>query len=567
MLPKSLNRIISRGIVSTMDQSEVNRLKRINIFYSILSILLSISILFALIFWQPLTLVRDGGALAGTLLIYFLVPPGKKPDLNSTLGLIVVALLFLSAFLVDSNMHSSLVLAFYLIFPLAAGSINSKNGILISLILGLVLVIINSVPGIQNHIHLKLIDAIVFMVCYGMIIAISHHIEVSNRLLVEKLNDSRSQLKEQLTERDEFMSKLSHKLRTSLSNITLINNLVHDSRLTSQQKELMETLQASTNNLIDDVNNIVEIVSPEILDYKKSIISFDLSRVLEEAVEIISSGASSFGDVDMEYSGQKDQLLIGDPSLLRSLLINIIKGLSFYVQADRPVKVRVRMLRETPSQVRLEFRFSIRTELGNTLISYLDDLKSGQSQKGSNLHTAYRLLLDSESELTVALEQYGATISFFQDFAKDASRIVSDLEGGAPRKEKQTRKAVLLEEARVLLVEDNEINQKIVLLSLNKKVKQIDVAGNGKIALEMFGLKQYDIILMDIMMPVMDGLTATKKIREIESTNKSHIPIITITANALTGDRDNCLAAGADDYISKPFQAEMLVRKMKNLLA
>ncbi len=73
------------------------------------------------------------------------------------------------------------------------------------------------------------------------------------------------------------------------------------------------------------------------------------------------------------------------------------------------------------------------------------------------------------------------------------------------------------------------------------------MAANGKLALEMFGSKQYDMILMDIMMPVMDGLTATKKIREIESTNESHIPIITITANALAGDRDNCLAAGADD--------------------
>jgi CheY-like chemotaxis protein len=176
------------------------------------------------------------------------------------------------------------------------------------------------------------------------------------------------------------------------------------------------------------------------------------------------------------------------------------------------------------------------------------------------------LLLESESELMVGQQEYGASISFFQDFAKDATRTVPDMEVERD-KEKEARKSVALEEARVLLVEDNEINQKIVLLSLNKKVQQIDVADNGKVALEMFGLKQYDIILMDIMMPVMDGLTATKKIREIESTNKSHTPIITITANALTGDRDNCLAAGADDYISKPFQAKVLVRKMKNLLA
>ncbi len=566
MLPKPLNRIISHGITDTMEQSEVNRLKRINLFYCILSLMLLVSILFAVFTGQPLTLVRDGGALAGTLLIYFLVPAGKKPDLNSTLGLIIVALLFLSAFMVDSNLDSSLVLAFYLIFPLAAVSVNGKSGLLVSFGLGAILLITNSIPGIHSHIHLKAFDATIFMVGYIMILIISHHIETSNRLLVAKLNDSRSQFKDQLVERDEFMSKLSHKLRTSLSNITLINNLVHDSRLTSEQMELMETLHASTNNLIEDVNNIVKIVSPGILDYKKSIISFDMNRVMEEAVDIISSGSSSFGEVNLKYSGHINQLLIGDPSLLRSLVINIIKGMSLYNQSGKQVKVRVSMLRETPSQVRLEFRFSILTDLGKSLISYLDDLKRGNSQKGSNLTTAYNLLLESESELTVSLEQYGACISFFQDFAKDATRSVADFDE-AREKKKVARKSVALEEARVLLVEDNEINQKIVLLSLSKKVKQIDVAGNGKEALEMFGLKQYDIILMDIMMPVMDGLTATKKIREIESTNKSHIPIITITANALSGDRDNCLAAGADDYIAKPFQAEVLVRKMKNLLS
>ena len=114
---------------------------------------------------------------------------------------------------------------------------------------------------------------------------------------------------------------------------------------------------------------------------------------------------------------------------------------------------------------------------------------------------------------------------------------------------------------------EHEINQKIVLLSLSKQVSQIDVANNGKVALEMFGIKRYDLILMDIMMPVMDGIVATKKIREIESTGESHIPIIAITANALAGDRENCLAAGVDDYIAKPFAADVLIKMMKNLLA
>lgn len=566
MLPKSLNRIISYGILDTMGLSEANRIKRINLYYIFLSLMLIISSLFAIFSGQHLILIRDAGALGGGLLIYFLVPPAKKPDLNSILGLFILVLLFVSAYFHESNLSPFVTLSILLIFPLVAISINGRAGQIVSLGLGLFILIINSVPGIKTSIQLDTFDAIIFLVSYGIIVIIGYYIERSNRLTLAKLNESHTQFKEQLIERDEFMSKLSHKLRTSLSNITLINNLVHDSRLSSQQMELMETLQASTNSLIEDVNNIVEIVSPGKLDFKKSIISFDMAGIMDEAVEIISSGNNIVGDISIEYAGQLNQALIGDPSLLRSLVINIIKGMGLYMEEGNSVKVRVSPLSETPSQIRLAFRFSIRTSQGINLKAYLGELKSGQSQKRTNLSTAYRLLQESESELKLEMDQGGAAISFFQDFAKDAIRSIPDQKDGS-EPEKPKRKSVAMEEARVLLVEDNLINQKIVLLSLNKKVKQIDVAGNGKIALEMFGLKQYDIILMDIMMPVMDGLTATKKIREIESTNNSHIPIITITANALAGDRDNCLAAGADDYIAKPFQAEVLVKKMKNLLA
>jgi len=118
----------------------------------------------------------------------------------------------------------------------------------------------------------------------------------------------------------------------------------------------------------------------------------------------------------------------------------------------------------------------------------------------------------------------------------------------------------------VLLVEDNVINKKIGLMSLKKKVKRIDLANNGKEALDMFALEKYDLVLMDIQMPVMDGITATKKIRETESTPERRVPIIAITANTLAVDRDQCLAAGADDYLSKPYQMEELLNKIQALL-
>jgi CheY-like chemotaxis protein len=130
----------------------------------------------------------------------------------------------------------------------------------------------------------------------------------------------------------------------------------------------------------------------------------------------------------------------------------------------------------------------------------------------------------------------------------------------------EPRKKVKVEDANILLVEDNAINQKIVILSLKNFVKNIDVALNGKEALDKFGSSKYDLILMDIQMPVMNGIIATKKIRELEVSTNTQIPIIAITANALSGDKEVCLAAGMNDYISKPFQVDILLNKMRDLL-
>jgi CheY-like chemotaxis protein len=125
-----------------------------------------------------------------------------------------------------------------------------------------------------------------------------------------------------------------------------------------------------------------------------------------------------------------------------------------------------------------------------------------------------------------------------------------------------------LKDANILLVEDNLINQRIVILSIQKLVKHIEVANNGQEAVDKFNATKHDIILMDIQMPIMDGIQATKKIREIEVDKRIiPTPIIAITANALAGDREHCLASGMDEYISKPFQVEVLVNKMKNLLS
>jgi len=561
-----LQKIVSFRVDETMEQAAVNRAKRINFYYLILIVTLAVSTLYACFSGPSGLCLIYGIPLALALLSFLLFPVGSKANLSSMIVLVLTAVVFLSVYLFVREISSAMILAFYLIFPLAAVAVNGRKGIYVPIALGILTLVMNSVPQLDPVINLDFFNALVFFCAYALVIAISIHIERANRALLKQLKDSKNQVEEKMVEKDEFISGLSHKLRTSLSNIALINSLVHDERLSSEQQELMSTLKASTNLLIKDVNNIVDIASPGIVDYKRSITSFDLGAVLEETIGILKSGGSAMEDFSISRSDQLKNYIIGDPGLVRSLIVNIFYGVNDYRTDEEPVQLQIRSLKDTPSHVRLEFAFKVSTTKGIALVDHVRSLQQGNTRAGSNLTNAFTLLLESESTLSAVPDSKGASLSFFQDFTKNPTKVstLSETDSGVAQSGKPS---VALKDAKILLVEDNVINQKIVLLSLNKLVNRIDVASNGKQALEMFGSKQYDMILMDIMMPIMDGIMATQKIREIESTTNRHVPIVAVTANALAGDRENCLAAGVDDYIAKPFTTEMLVRKMKNWLA
>jgi CheY-like chemotaxis protein/signal transduction histidine kinase len=566
MFPHFVKKMLSYGTEEGMEKAVVNRVIRINLFYIILFMMLLLSTLWSAITVDLLLIMLNSLMLLTVVSFFFLIPAARNPNLNSMLALVLTAVIFLTGYLFDLGISLPLILAFYLLFPLAAVGMNNKYGMVVPIVLGVITLVFNSIKIFDLSIRLDLLNALIFFSSYGLVIILAIFIERSNRELLNSLIDSRSRAESQVVQKDEFMSKLSHKLRTSLSNITLINNLVHDLSLTSEQKELMETLKASTNNLTEDVNNIVEIASPGFLDYQKSIISFDLTRVLEDTVGILNSSASFHEEVVIRRNDRINHYLIGDPSLLRSLLVNIVKGLSIYKYNSVPVVLQVTDFRESPSQVRLEFLCNVESDLGVDLVEYVGSLRQSDRQQLSSLASAYNLLRESESGLIARQDGRNVSLTFFQDFAKDPTRTLLETAREADT-DQVVKRGIALKDARIMLVEDNEINQKIVLLSISKQVAGIDVARNGKEAIELFKLKTYDLILMDIMMPVMDGITATKKIREIESTGDSHIPIIAITAQALAGDRENCLAAGADNYIAKPFSADVLINMMRELLA
>ena len=121
--------------------------------------------------------------------------------------------------------------------------------------------------------------------------------------------------------------------------------------------------------------------------------------------------------------------------------------------------------------------------------------------------------------------------------------------------------------SRILLVEDNQVNQRLAARMLKKRGHDADVAENGFEALKMLSLKTYDLILMDCQMPEMDGFETTRRIRTAEETTGHHIPIVAMTANALPGDRERCIEAGMDEYIAKPVHAEMLYQMIETVIA
>jgi CheY-like chemotaxis protein len=120
---------------------------------------------------------------------------------------------------------------------------------------------------------------------------------------------------------------------------------------------------------------------------------------------------------------------------------------------------------------------------------------------------------------------------------------------------------------RVLVVDDNLINQKVAARLLEKEGHSVVIAENGRVALERLGNAHFDLVLMDLQMPEMDGFAATAAIRQREAGTGRRLPIVAVTANALVGDRERCLQAGMDAYISKPVQKQLLIRAMAEVLA
>ena len=383
-------------------------------------------------------------------------------------------------------------------------------------------------------------------------------------------------------EKNDFLSKLSHHIRQPLNNVIGIIEILNKTKLDDIQQDYIDTIQASANNMYTVISDISEVSQFKPEQKTNNQLSFNLNLTIGSTLDLFSTQTKGSIKFNFNLNNQVPNRLVGNPILVKQVLLSLIENL-IKNKSGRTLTIDIDINLVESSQETPELIFSIKSNkpiiqiqerINNGAVPA--DLENPDSQehkelvRGLDLGMTKQLIEAEKGKFRVLPSlvsfSYEFTLKFESKLKEPAKKLPTINSTSTTGAQPEQASGTSLEDINVLLVEDNAINQKIMMLSLNKLVKNIDIANNGKEALDKFVTTRYNLILMDIQMPVMDGIKATKKIREIEDGTGSFTPIIAITANALSGDREVCINAGMDEYVSKPFQMKDLLDKINRLI-
>lgn len=390
-----------------------------------------------------------------------------------------------------------------------------------------------------------------------------------DRQILESENQNRTQ--------ENLINKLSYQIRTPLNNITGILELLDNSVMSDEQRDYLNTMHASTNNLVDVVNNLV-FSSKSQAYIPEDLTSFNLYTTLNNTIRLFSGKPGlPRTRFNVSLSANIPSALTGNSIKIKQIFLNLISSIiKNNKQTNKFITIEVTRNDNMPEKVELVFKVitnlvipSGSNKFNEGFYNYKEVDRINNSRIIDLLDLGITLkIVESEGKTLSILPQPDKTIF---EFSILFSEGIHSSQPSTQKLNETTAQSIQtpdidIKNANILLAEDNLSNQQIIILYIKNEVRKIDVAFNGKEALEKFGHSKYDLVLMDIQMPVMDGLKATKKIREMEQSTNSHTPIIAVTANAFPEDKERCLASGMDGYISKPFQPEELLQLIKKLL-
>ncbi len=362
--------------------------------------------------------------------------------------------------------------------------------------------------------------------------------------------------------KSDFLARMSHEIRTPLNAIIGMTRLLSDTYLSSEQYDYTKTIRSSSEVLLFLINDILDFSKIEAGKLDLEIIDFNLKNTIEEVVGILSIRADEKG-LRLSHTVESDVsiYLRGDPIRLRQIMTNLVNNAVKFTE-NGEVTIHVSVEEHCDANTRLQFSI-LDTGIGipkDRLDSLFKSFSQGNASitrnyGGTGLGLAISKQLTEMMDGKVGVESelgIGSKFWFTALFEKQTGKLKYDADK-PPVPGFQF--PISEHNIHILLVEDNEVNRKVVLALLKKLGFNADIACNGKQAVEMLGKSSYDIVLMDIQMPEMNGIEATKVIRDPGSKVIRHdIPVIAMTANAMKGDRELCLEAGMDDYIAKPVE-------------